>query len=328
MSEPERFLAVARTALSYLRKAGLDYRLSGSLALHAHGVQGAARTRDIILVTGEDYAARTARSELVDGFRKDGQFRLIAPASAVSGVTTLSVSAADPRQAATLSLQRLPQGASPEYIDGVATAALADCLYRTLDLLRSRNEATDFIDVDAVQHHVGPEVFDRFVSAYLRGRAVADPINEPETTHALLLFDRFTLIMRHSDERLRDYGHPAPERLRTSVLRAAGRMMETVPRAAWMFQMPEALLRHAEGIEITAQFDAAMAAAIPVDPAAARERDDRIRAIQAAIRNRQDATARRKAPTSATGLRGAHPDHRHPTQQDPGLRPGTSPGGY
>lgn len=322
MSDPAPFLAVARTALDHLRKEGLDYRLSGSLALHAHGVRNAALSRDIILVTENDYEAGKAGGALANRSHQERQFTLEGR-GAGSGVTTLVVSSPDPRQTATLSLQRLPQGAPAQDVGGIPTVPLEGCLYRTLDLLHSRNEAADFIDVDALQHHAGPDMFDLLVSAYLRDRAQADPTIS-WATHAGLLFDRLTLVMRHTDELLGHYGHPAPEDLRTSLLRAAGRMMEPVPEAAWMFQMPLPHLKYAERMEITAQFDAAMAAAIPVDWEVAAQREARIRAIRTAMEIRQDESRRREA--AAPGSRRVHPDHHHPSVQEPVNRSGFSPG--
>ncbi|MFF3787142.1 hypothetical protein [Streptomyces sp. NPDC001933] len=306
MAGPPAQRDVARTALKTLNNAGNDdFRVSGSLALHMHDIPGAALTREITLTSEKTFEGARTRSALA------GELRL-ASYDVVESPTNLLVRSSDLLPIA-LRIQSLPHGAPPQIVDGIATATVEDVLFRTIDLLHSRSEACDFIDLDALRTHAGQDTFDRFVRAYLSGQAAADPQNRPVTHHASRLFERLALVMRRSDNELQYYGHPDPSRLRDSVLQTAGRTVEEVPEAAWFLHSSLSRLRAVEAGETAALFDAATDAATPVDSSWTQERERRILILQAAIRLRQQGTARRVPSVSSAASTG-DPGHQHKHQ--------------
>ncbi|MFB6984620.1 hypothetical protein [Streptomyces sp. NPDC056304] len=297
---------MAGTALAILKADGCDdFRVSGSLALHMHRVPGAAKTSEITLTSEKAFEGVRVRASLAGKLRQ-------ASYDVVESPTTLLVRSPDLLPIAVLRLQSLPHGAPPQAVDGIATASVEDVFFRTVDLLHSRSEASDFIDLDALRVHAGDDTFDDFVHAYLSGQTAADAESRPISHHASRLFERLALVMRRSDLELRHYGHPDPGRLRDSILQAAGRAVAEVPQAAWLLHAPLSRLSSAAAEEAAAVFDTATDAAAPVSSELAKERERRILVLQAAIRLRQQQTGRRIPPVSSpasTAGPGHHHDH-------------------
>ncbi|MFE7446119.1 hypothetical protein ACFU7X_37360 [Streptomyces chartreusis] len=316
-----RALVLARTLLSCLTEAGYRYQLAGSLALHAHGVTGAAVTNDVRLFTEHHYWDSSPLRLAAEVLRQEGCTVKEGPAEPFPSGTcpVLRVGFLDGGHPLRVTLQRMPQVAPSLDVDGMATATPADCLQRVLNSLHAGSGGpVAFIDFDAVQAHAGQETFDRFVQAHVRHQTKQDPSVEP-VRHYEQLHARLARVIRLPVTDFISCGHRAPDVLRQSVLQAALRMLAAAPGGSALVRTPLDALIEQHRAQIARQFDSAFPD-FEGDAGMAAHHVERALAVEAAVLARTQAVqSRTRAP--------AGPSHPHPhTHQPPGHGSSPMPG--
>jgi len=321
--ETSSALALARTILVCLRTAGYDYQLAGSLALHAHGLHTAARTSDVLLFTEADHGDASPVQLTAEVLRQE-QYTVTERPDAIgrSGIyPVLRVVLPDAARPLTVTLQRMPQIAATQEIDGMPTAALEDCLARTVHAIYAGTaQGGSFVDFDAIQAHTGKEPFDRFIQAYLQHRTKDDP-KTPPVTYFEHFYRRLAQVIR--DPTLGVHGRRDAEALRRSVLEAAGRMLREAPGGSSLLTFPLEQLERVRLDFIVRQFDSATLGGKKLDPGQAQFYATRLLAIEAAVRMRTEAgEGRNRIPSSP------HRSHFHPPSapHTPGHGPAPGPG--
>lgn len=336
MDEPtSRALPLARTLLAGLTQAGYHYQLAGSLALHAHGISGAAVTSDVQLFTEADYWRASDIGPLalaVEMLRQEGYTVEDGPAETVRAGTfpTLRVEFPDGHHPLRVRLQRMPQITAVRDIQGLPTAALADCLRRILNALHAgTGGAAAFIDFDALQAHAGQVPFDHFVQAFLQHKIRQDPSTRP-VHHYEQFYARLARVIRHPEGNFRLYGHPAPAVLRQSVLQSGLRMLRATPGGSPLLQVPIETLQQQHLAQVVRRFesvfppdDPGVPAGVPFDPGQAARIAERALAVEAAVLARTQA-GQNHAQLSSRTHRSPHP-HPH-THQVPGHGSSATPG--
>jgi len=323
-----RALPLARLLLACL--TGMDYRyqLAGSLALHAHGIPGAAVTSDVQLFTEANYWNTSPTGLVAEVLRQEGYTVREGPAETIRSGTyqTLRVGFPDGGHPLRVTLQRMPQIAPTRDIHGMPTAAPADCLQHTLNALQAgTGGAAAFVDFDALQAHAGQEPFDRFIQTFLQHKIQQSP-SVPPAYHYEQLHARLARVIRHPVTDFRSYGHPDPEALSRSVLQAALRMLSATPGGSPLLHTPLEVLRQQRLAQIVQQFDRAFPDPdapdrARLDPGRAGPYAERALAVEAAVRARTQASQNRPQPPSRTH----RPPHPH-THQTPGHGSSATPG--
>ncbi|MGW1362939.1 hypothetical protein ACWCQP_36725 [Streptomyces chartreusis] len=325
-----RALALARGLLACLKEAGFHYQLAGSLALHAHQIPGAAMTNEIRLFTKANYWSMSPTSLAAEVLRQEGHMVHAGEDQTVDSGTypTLIVPLRDdglPLGGLPLrvTLQRMPQIAETQDVSGMPTAALADCLHRTLDTLYAgAGSGASFVDFDAIQRHAGPESFDRFLQRFLQHKMQHHRpeynASAPPARHHDVFYVRLARVIRHPVADFERYGHPAPEALRQSVLQAAVRMLSAAPGGSALLHASLEALRQVRLAQVVHQFDSAFPdGPPPLEPKVAAHYAEMALAVEAAVRAR---TQTGQNGTRIPGLR--RPAHPHPHHlQAPGHGP-------
>lgn len=310
-----RGLILARTLLACLTEADYRYQLAGSLALHAHGITGAAVTSDVRLFTEHSYWEGSASRLAAEVLRQEGYTVKEGPQEQFPSGTYPVLRVAFPGGGHPLRvmLQRMPQVASSLEARGMPTATPADCLQRVLGSLHAGSGGpVAFIDFDAVQAHAGRETFDRFVQAYLRHKIKQEP-SVPPVVHYERLHARLARVIRHPVTDYVSCGHRAPDALRQSVLQAAQRMLAAAPGGSALVRTPLETLIRQHRAQIARQFDSAFPD-FDGDAGLAGCHAERALALEAAVLARTEAAQNRPRAVGRP-----RPEHPHPHRlQAPG----------
>ncbi|MFC8248312.1 hypothetical protein [Streptomyces chartreusis] len=318
-----RGLILARTLLACLAEADYRYQLAGSLALHAHGITGAAVTSDVRLFTEHSYWEGSASRLAAEVLRQEGYTVKESPQEPFPSGTypVLRVISPGGGHPLRVMLQRMPQVAPSLEARGMPTATPADCLQRVLGSLHAGSGGpVAFIDFDAVQAHAGQETFDRFVQAYLRHKIKQEP-SVPPVVHYEQLHARLARVIRHPVTDYISCGHRAPDALRQSVLQAAQRMLAAAPGGSALVRTPLETLIQQHRAQIARQFDSAFPD-FDGDAGLAGRHAERALALEAAVLARTQAA---QNPTRAAGRHRPEPPQPHHLQA-PGHGPSPSPG--
>ncbi|MEU9663701.1 hypothetical protein [Streptomyces chartreusis] len=318
-----RGLILARTLLACLNEADYRYQLAGSLALHAHGITGAAVTSDVRLFTEHSYWEGSAPRLAAEVLRQEGYTVKESPQEQFPSGTypVLRVTSPDGGHPLRVMLQRMPQVAPSLEARGMPTATPADCLHRVLGSLHAGSGGpVAFIDFDAVQAHAGQKTFDQFVQAYLRHTIKQEP-SVPPVLHYEQLHARLARVIRHPVTDYISCGHRAPDALRQSVLQAAQRMLAAAPGGSALVRTPLQTLIQQHRAEMARQFDSAFPD-FDGDAGLAGHHAERALALEAAVLARTQAAQSR--PRALGRPSPEHPHSQHfPT---PGHGPSPSPG--
>ncbi|MGW1365421.1 hypothetical protein ACWCQP_50020 [Streptomyces chartreusis] len=219
----------------------------------------------------------------------------------------------------------MPQIATTRDVSGMPTAALADCLHRTLDVLYAgAGSGAAFVDFDAIQRHAGPESFDPFVQEFLERQIQRNrpehQSSAPPTRHHDLFYARLARVIRHPVTDFERYGHPAPDALRQSVLQAGLRMLSAAPGGSALLHAPLEELKRVRLAQVVNQFDSAFPGGPPPpEPGMAVHYAELALAVEAAVRARTQAGQNR--PQSQGRHRPAHPHSHHLQASGPGPSP-------
>ncbi|WP_148081814.1 hypothetical protein [Streptomyces botrytidirepellens] len=149
-----------------------------------------------------------------------------------------------------LTMTQMPQSQQSKVVEGIPVAGEVDCLNRTLQALRSRKEAKDYIDVAALERSFTPARFDEITTDLLAAEARRAGV-EPHKPH-LALYNSLAMVIRKSREDLQalDPQGWAAEDVSSRVIEMTARVLANAPEPPLEpgQQPPRALLQasHAE----------------------------------------------------------------------------------
>ena len=224
----EAKLEVARIVLGVCASRG--YHLSGSLALHVHGVRGARESDDIDLFTHKVLDADSVRAAVLAALRERGYQAEVTRTGAPHPLAQCDQNAdllVSHSQYGTVSVQmvRMDHYFEPEIVNGIPVAALGDLLYNKLEAQQKRAAAKDYVDLTALREHLGPEAVDSYISDYVTG--IAQVRGVPEEDIAEQLYLRLAQAAEVPDEAFAVYGLDAVHatQTRTEMLAWGERIM-------------------------------------------------------------------------------------------------------
>ncbi|MFD0501574.1 hypothetical protein [Streptomyces rhizosphaericus] len=189
--DPEQGLKLAKAALQACGQLMRSAQLTGSLALHARNILTRCMS-DVNLSTPYSFAPSLILPEIAREVQRSGfEVRLHRPQSATHvELTARNPDGGDIR----VTLTQLPQSRKSEIIEGIPVSGVVDCLNRTLQALRGREEAKDYIDVAALESHLKPAKFDEIVKEILDTEVRCTGV-APHKPH-LALYNRLAQIIR------------------------------------------------------------------------------------------------------------------------------------